>query len=107
MKKMRILFGLAIAVALLISYGCAMVGTPLTGALYTGVKGPIDAEGSGEATKEGKACAKNILGIIAAGDASIDAAKQAGEIKEVLSVDYKATSILGLYASFCTIVKGR
>ncbi len=64
-------------------------------------------EGSGAVTKTGEACATSILGIVASGDASIDAAKQAGGINEVLSVDYKSTSVLGLYASFCTIVKGR
>jgi len=93
---------------LLVAYGCAGVAAPLHGALYTGVKAPINAgSSSGDVTKEGQACAISVLGIIASGDASIDAAKQAGGIKEVLSVDYEATSVLTIYASFCTIVKGR
>ncbi len=107
MEKARILFGLAIVVTLLVNYGCATVATPLPAMLYSGVKGPIDSEGSGDATKEGKACATSILGLVATGDASIDAAKKAGGIKEVLSIDHESTSVLGLYASFCTIVKGR
>jgi len=107
MSKTRIFFMLVIGGVLLIIYGCATVATPLPAILYSGVKGPIDAEGSGDATKEGTACARSILGIVAAGDASIDAAKEAGGIKEVISVDYQATNVLGLYASYCTIVKGR
>ena len=46
------------------------------------------------------------LGIIATGDASIDAAKKAGGITNVASVDHDSTSILGLFATFCTVVKG-
>lgn len=103
---MKKLYALAIAFVLLSSYGCAVVTTPLPALLYVDVKGPIDAEGSGHATKEGEACASSLLGLIATGDASIETAKQNGDITEVISVDHKSTSILGLYATFCTIVKG-
>lgn len=106
-KMLRIFLMLTFAAVLLVSYGCATVATPLPALLYSDVQGPIDAEGSGIVTKTGEACATSILGIVASGDASIDAAKQAGGINEVLSVDYKSTSVLGLYASFCTVVKGR
>jgi hypothetical protein len=88
-------------------YGCASVATPLPGWIYTGVKGPIDAENAFEATKKGEACAVSILGLIASGDASIVAAKADGKIREVATVDHKSTSVLGIYASFCTIVTGR
>ena len=50
--------------------------------------------------------ATNILGLIATGDSSIDAAKKAGGIKDVSSVDHDSTSILGLFGTFCTVVKG-
>ncbi len=91
----------------MIFYGCASVATPLTGYLYSGVKWPMDAEGNSETLKEGKACATSILGLIATGDASIDAAKKNGDIKEVISVDVESTQILGIYAKFCTVAKGR
>ncbi|MFN3739317.1 MAG: TRL-like family protein [Thermodesulfovibrionales bacterium] len=100
--KMFILFILVAFFA-----GCATAASPLPAWLYTNVKGPIDAELQSDASKEGKACASNILGLIATGDASIDAAKKAGGIKEVSSVDYKSSSVLGLYAQFCTIVRGK
>lgn len=44
---------------------------------------------------------------MATGDASIDEAKRAGGIKEIASVDYQVNSVLGIYAQFCTIVKGK
>lgn len=88
--------------------GCAAYAvSPVTGFIYTGVKGPVDSGVQADAAKEGKACASSILGWIATGDASIDAAKKAGGIKEVSSVDFQSTSILGLYAQFCTIVRGK
>jgi hypothetical protein len=87
--------------------GCATVASPVPAWLYQNVHGPVDAENGVEPVKEGKACATNILGIVSTGDASIDAAKQAGGIKEVASVDYQVNSVLGLFAKFCTVVKGR
>lgn len=86
--------------------GCANVATPTAGLFYTKVQGPITTGTSSNASKTGQACATNILGILATGDASIDAAKKAGGISNVSSVDHDSTSILGLYATFCTVVKG-
>jgi len=91
--------------------GCATAVTPVSNPypawLYQNVKASVDAENGVEAVKEGKACATNILGLVASGDASIDEAKRAGGIKEVASVDYQVSSVLGIYAKFCTIVKGK
>lgn len=86
--------------------GCAVVASPTTGLLYTKVQGPVVVGNSTNTTKTGQACASNILGLISTGDASIDAAKKAGGIKEVASVDHDSTSILSLYATYCTVVKG-
>lgn len=86
--------------------GCATAAAPTVGLWFTDVKGPVDA-GEGTATaKTGQACAKNLLGLVAQGDASIEAAKEAGGIDRVTTVDHKTTSILGLYAQFCTVVYG-
>jgi hypothetical protein len=86
--------------------GCAFVASPTTGFLYTKVQGPITTGTGTAAAKTGQACANNILGLISTGDASIDAAKKAGGITTVASVDHDSTSILGLYGTFCTVVKG-
>ncbi len=107
--SLAILIVLSFVVALL--GGCAIATTPVSNpypaGLYQNVKAPIDAENGVEAVKEGKACATNILGLIATGDASIDEAKRIGGIKEVASVDYQVTSVLSIFAQFCTIVKGK
>jgi hypothetical protein len=93
-----------LAVALL--SGCAVVASPTTGILYTKVQGPITT-GTGTGTaKTGQACATNILGLISTGDASIDAAKKAGGITNVSSVDHDSESIFVVYGKYCTIVKG-
>lgn len=96
----------AVSLAASLLAGCANVATPTAGLFYTKVQGPITTGNGTNTTKTGQACATNILGIIATGDASIDAAKKAGGIATVSSVDHDSTSILGLYAKFCTVVKG-
>ena len=96
----------ALALATATLGGCAVVASPTTGLLYTKVQGPIVVGNSTNASKTGQACASNILGLISIGDASIDAVKKAGGIKDVASVDHDSTSILSLYATFCTVVKG-
>ncbi len=58
------------------------------------------------ATKTGEACNSNLLGLISAGDGSIETAKKKAGIIEVTSVDTKYTSFLGIYGSVCTIVHG-
>jgi hypothetical protein len=85
--------------------GCIAVHTPAIGLLYTEVRGPIDANGAIGA-KEGRACAQSILGLVAQGDASIQAAAAAGGIKNVTTVDHYSRSILGIIGDFCTIVRG-
>lgn len=86
--------------------GCASVATPTAGFLYTSVQGPIVTGTANDASRTGQACANNILGIIAVGDASIDAAKKNGNIKNVASVDHDSLTVLGLFGKFCTVVKG-
>jgi hypothetical protein len=91
---------------LLLAAGCQPVMSPAIGVLYTDVKGPVAATSSA-GTKQGQACARSILGFIATGDASIEAAKRAAGITEVSSVDHHTTNILGIIGDFCTVVKGK
>ena len=85
--------------------GCISVATPAIGVLFTEVRGPIDANGT-IGTKEGKACAQSILGLIAQGDASITAAAKAGGITNVTTVDHYTRNMLGIIGDFCTVVRG-
>lgn len=96
----------AIAATALSLGGCQIVATPATGWILTDVKYGDTATSATAATKEGKACAQSILGWVSSGDASIAAAKAAGGITTVASVDHSSDQILGIVGHWCTIVKG-
>lgn len=107
MKLIRGLELLAVVGALAFLTGCGpTVASPAMGILYTDVTWGGDAEAGG-GFKQGKSCAQAFLGMVATGDASVEAAKRAGGIKEVASVDHYSHSILGIVGEFCTIVTGQ
>jgi hypothetical protein len=91
--------------------GCAALGYP-TGSIYTGTDTPhgmqrLQGGGANKGgTARGEACATGILGLVAFGDASLAAAKKAGGITDVHSVEYSGTSILGIYSRGCTVAIG-
>jgi len=83
------------------------------GVIYNGTTAPsmldrVETSGAGKVgTKMGKACSTGILGVAAFGDASLDAAKRAGQITDVHSMEYEATAVLGfVYSQVCTVVHG-
>jgi TRL-like protein family len=81
--------------------------TPLSGYFYSAVDwdGKVSNPGVME-EKTGIACADSYLGLVALGDASIAAAKQAGNISKVSSVDHTAKSYFVFYGQYCTVVRG-
>jgi len=105
---MKLIARLVPVFGVIVLSGCATAPTPLMGLIHTNVA--YSANGvqlpNADAVKTGKACATSILGLLASGDASIAAAKKAGRIENVLFVDYQGSSLLGLYAEFCTVVRG-
>ena len=105
MKK--ILLSVFATSVLLILNGCAMVRSPAMGALYTDVQSGESSTSNQAGNRLGEACASTILGLVATGDASIEAARRNGGITMISSVDEHATSILGIYGKFCTVVRGR
>jgi hypothetical protein len=100
----------AAALAAFLSTGCLATATGgdtfAFGFIYSGYKSG-GAVGPAAATKTGQACVSSILGAIATGDASIEEAKRVGGITQVAFVDHEQFSILGLYATSCTIVHGQ
>ncbi len=94
----------ALLMGLLMLAGCATY-IP-AGVIYTDGKMGVQG-GSGTADKTGKACMTSVLALVATGDASIDTAKAAGGIKDVVSIDYEVNNILGIYGTYCVVVKGR
>lgn len=88
--------------------GCAVVGAPVSnGFLVTNLRGPGHATSLVDSPKQGTGCSTNVLGLFATGDSSIDTAKRSARITEVASVDYDSFSVLGIYARFCVIVRGK
>ncbi len=84
--------------------GCA--STSPMGALYTEAKLPLTATSSTSSSKEGTSICTSILGLVATGDCSIEAAAKAGNINSIQSVDSKVFSVLGIYSTYTTVVKG-
>lgn len=88
--------------------GCAMATrAPVTGFVYTGTTTGENATSNGGMDKTGEACAASVLGIAAFGDASIKAAAAAGGITTITAIDTSQMGILGIYASHCTLVRGK
>jgi len=86
--------------------GCATGLSPAGVGLITDVKGPITATDL-SASKQGKSCAKSILGLFISGDASIEAAKQAGGITRVATADYHTKGFYPFVGETCTLVTGQ
>jgi hypothetical protein len=80
--------------------------SPVAGGLYTDVKAPVTATANPTYSKVGTASCSSILGIIGTGDASIEAAAKNGGITKIHHVDYRSTSILGIYAKYTVYVYG-
>jgi TRL-like protein family len=96
-----------------IATGCAaFTGGYPSGSIYSGTTVPhgVDRlEMAGQAksgAKSGEACATGILNLAAFGDASVDAAKKAGGVTDVHSVELRTMNILGIYTQGCTEVHG-
>ena len=99
----------AVALALGGLNGCAMAqggNAHAMGTIYSGYKSPGNI-GTAAAGKTGEACISSILGVVATGDASLEAAKKAGGITQIAHVDHEQFSVLGVYATSCTVVHGQ
>lgn len=99
---------LPIAATAVLLTGCAGVATPANGMLFGSVKWDSAIDNNGVAAKkEGKACATSLLGLLATGDASVNAAKASAGITKVANVSHDSMNVLGLYAKYCTVVTGQ
>ncbi|MEW5803300.1 MAG: TRL-like family protein [bacterium] len=104
----RIARGLVVAlIAVVFLSGCgAMTLTPATGFVYSDIRGPYHATSNEGFSKMGMSRARSILGLVALGDASIDAAMKNGNITKVHHVDYHSKNILSVYAELTVFVYG-
>lgn len=104
MKKIFLVFTLSLLLA-----SCTQTKSGVTsGFIMTSWNDTISAsiDNSVKVTRSGEACSTNILGIIATGDSSVEAAKRDGRIKNVSYADTSYLNILGIFQKGCTIVKG-
>lgn len=97
-----------IVLSSIIFVSCVSRTSPLVGLLVTNVThsgGVSDDQGG---VLQGKAKCKSILGLVSTGDCSIEAAKKAGGITTVSTIDYNTKSyVFGIYQSFEVIVTGK
>jgi len=81
---------------------------PPYGAIYTKFSAPLDYT-VGETPvgpRSGTASTSSILGLVATGDASINAAARQGGLKVIYSADYEYTNIVGIIQTYTTVVYG-
>jgi len=91
--------------AFLFVTGCATLYP--AGFIYTNINLPVTATAnSGTATKVGISQSTSILGAVAIGDGSLEAAKKNGGITKVHHVDYGVKNILGIIGTYTTTVYG-
>ena len=82
------------------------------GVIYNGTVTPhglarVNEDGTNKTgSKAGTTCATSILGLVAWGDAGVAAAKAAGGIKEVHSLESKDFNVLYVYHQGCTEIHG-
>jgi hypothetical protein len=106
-------YRILVVLAAVVIAGCRGGGYPV-GIIYNSTEVPHEmdrAEIAGQARggdKTGEACATGVLGLVAWGDASLYAAKKAGDITEVHSVEFRPTAVLfGAYYQACTTAHGK
>jgi hypothetical protein len=97
---------LIISVLALFLTSCIAVSTPVLGTLYTDVKAPLAATSNSGSSKVGTATAQAIFGLVATGDASIEAAAKSAGITKIHHVDYHSKNILGIIGTFTVMVYG-
>ncbi|MDO8355644.1 MAG: TRL domain-containing protein [Nitrospirota bacterium] len=112
MKRAFISLGV-VAFAAVVS-GCGIGGytqpgglTPTAGIYMDTVSGGILHDNGTAPTKTGKSCGTSIMGIVATGDTSVEAAMINGGIKKaVYTQEHIRGFVWGAFVELCTIVKG-
>jgi|DEB0MinimDraft_10_1074344.scaffolds.fasta_scaffold193916_1 hypothetical protein len=101
MKKILILY-----ISSLFLFSCASPNSDLGRSIVYDTVEPVLLSSNKSGNKVGKACGKNILGIVSIGDFSIDTARKNGKITQITSIDktLKGHIFIG---EVCTIVRGQ
>lgn len=96
--------------SMLILHNCYSIGNPTgigpPGMVFTYNK--IATSGKTiNAPKTGQACSYRILGLVAAGEASVAKAASDGGITNIATIDKSNLGILSIFIKSCTIVTGQ
>ncbi len=104
---MKTLGLLALSCATILSAGCISAPFKPPMGIYSEVSAPLSTEGPIQiGTKSGEATSKTILGLVATGDCSIQAAAKNGGLTRIDHVDYRYKNILGIVQETTVIVYG-
>ena len=108
MKKLLLCLGLVACLAGLTGCMTAPVVPPL-GMAFSEIKAPLDIDytSSDVTGKSGVAESMSVLGLVAIGDASANAAAKAGGINTINHADYEYFNVLGVYQRYRTVVYGK
>lgn len=101
-----------LAVALIVAgTGCATTGVGTSqvgvGTFFHSTAEGVMSTGKPPGPYRGVACARNYLGAVSEGDASIEAAQQSAGIREISTVERLYFRVLGIYGQVCTVVTGK
>ncbi len=105
MRKIITYAALALVSAVLLG-GCAPAASPVLGLVYTDAQWPQGATSAVGSAKVGRGECTSILGLVAIGDCSIQAAAHNARITKIQHVDYHTTSILFVYGKIEVSVYG-
>ncbi len=113
MSSVKTVSLVVLAVAVIVgSTGCAAYRAPVmppSAMIITSIKAPldIDLDKTTLGSKKGTASSVCILGLVAVGDSSIQAAARDGNLTTINHADYEYLSVLwGVFARYATTVYG-
>jgi hypothetical protein len=108
---MRSYLRIVVLVGALAGTGCASTGVGTSqvggGTFFHSTAEGVMSTGKPPGPYRGVACARNYLGAVSEGDASIEAAQQSAGIREVSTVERLYFRVLGIYGQVCTVVTGK
>ena len=110
MRVAKVLAAIGLSVALSGCAGPFMTApvVPPQGLLFSSTSAPLDVDldKTQLGSKQGTASTACILGLVAFGDASTQAAARSAGITTINHADYKTFNVLGLFSSYTTVVYG-
>ena len=106
MRTRRLIVVVVAVLSMAALSGCGFVADGPFGWVYTDTTTSTTIGTAETGEKTGSACITSYLGAVSIGDASIEAAMEAGGIKEVRTVNKENFSVFGTYTKQCTIVSG-